>query len=86
MIRQAFEEESMSRTWAFEWHVQTRWEQEKARQVKSKVKSMLLVFCDNKVHKEKLFWQAKQSSLHTSVMYYRVWIKMCEDFSLSFDD
>jgi hypothetical protein len=47
MIRQAFGEECMSRTRMFEWHVQVHQER-KARQVKSKVKSMLIVLFDIK--------------------------------------
>jgi hypothetical protein len=51
MIRQAFEEESMNRTWVFEWHVQTP-KNEKGETVKRK--SVMIIFFDIKgsVHKE----------------------------------
>jgi hypothetical protein len=50
MIGQAFGEEGMNRT----QKVQTQWDREKAKQVKSKVKSMLIIFFYIKeiVHKE----------------------------------
>jgi hypothetical protein len=50
MIRQAFGEESMSH----KWKVQNQRDQKKARQMKSKVKSMLIIFFHSKgiVHKE----------------------------------
>jgi hypothetical protein len=46
-------------------------ETEKARQVKSKAKSMLNIFFHIKgiVHKESS-WQAEQSILHTTVTFY----------------
>jgi hypothetical protein len=55
-----------------------------ARQVKSKIKSMLIVFFVIKgvVHK-KLSWQAKQSIMHT-VMFYGGCAKICEDFAPNF--
>jgi hypothetical protein len=40
MIRQTFKKESMIRT----WEVQTHRDRKKARQVKSKVESMLIIF------------------------------------------
>jgi hypothetical protein len=57
----------------------------KARQVKSKVKRMLINFFDIKevVHKEFLC-QATQSILHTTVMFYSNCVKMWEDFALNF--
>jgi hypothetical protein len=50
MIRQAFMKESMPCTQVFEWQVRP----EMVRQVKSKVKSRLIIFFDIKgiVHKE----------------------------------
>jgi hypothetical protein len=61
MIIQAFGEGSVSHTRVFEWHSRFIADQKGARQVKNKVKSMLITFFDVKgtVHKE-LSWQAKQ--------------------------
>jgi hypothetical protein len=73
MIRQAFGEESMNRT----WKVQTRRDRKKkARQVKSKVKSMLIILFDIKgiVHKEFVL-AAIQSILHTSVAFCGTYLK-----------
>jgi hypothetical protein len=47
----------------------------KARQVKSKVKSMLIIFIDIT---KKSSWQAKQSIPHTTVKFYGDCLKMCE--------
>jgi hypothetical protein len=44
MIRQAFGEGSMSHVWKVQIH-RTR---KKAKQIKNKVKSMLIIFCNNK--------------------------------------
>jgi hypothetical protein len=44
---------------------------EKARQAKSKAKSMLIIFFDIKgLFKKNSSWQAKQAILHTTVMFY----------------
>jgi hypothetical protein len=42
IIRKTFGEESMSHSRVFEWHARFRADRKKARQVKSKVKSMLI--------------------------------------------
>jgi hypothetical protein len=62
MIRRAFTGESISCTWVFEWQAQTHHDQKNARQMKSKVKSMLTISFDIKrtVHKE--FILADQNS------------------------
>jgi hypothetical protein len=44
MIRQPFGEESTSRTRVFEWYDRFRADQKKAKQIKSKVKSMPIIF------------------------------------------
>jgi hypothetical protein len=54
----------------------------KVRQVKSKVKSMLIIF----FHIKRLFmqnssWQAQRLIPHTAVMFYGDCMKICEDFS-----
>jgi hypothetical protein len=46
MITQAFGEESMNCTRMFEWHANSP-RPKKARQVKSKVKKMLIIFISN---------------------------------------
>jgi hypothetical protein len=53
MIRQAFGEESMSRTRVFESHAQFRADRKKARQMKGKVKSKIIILFGIKgiVHK-----------------------------------
>jgi hypothetical protein len=48
----------------------------KARQVKSKVRSIVHQF----------IWQAKQSIPHTAVMYYSDCMKLCEDLTPKFGD
>jgi hypothetical protein len=50
LVRQAFGKESMSRTWT----VHNHWDRKKARQAKSEVKSILIIFFDIKgiIHKE----------------------------------
>jgi hypothetical protein len=70
VIRQVFEEESLSLTWVFEWQSTNSPRPEKARQVMRKVMSMLIVFYDIKevVHKE--YVQAKQSILYPAVTFY----------------
>jgi hypothetical protein len=59
----------------------------KARQVKSKVKVMLVTFFDIEgiVHKN-LSWKAKQSIPHTTVTFYGECVKMREDFASNFGD
>jgi hypothetical protein len=56
----------------------------KVRQVKSKVKSMLIIFFDIKgiVHKE--FVLIGQTVPHTIVRFYGDCMKMCEDFTPNF--
>jgi hypothetical protein len=49
MIRQALEERRMSFTQVFEWKSSNSPKPKKARQVKSKVKSILIIFFDIKV-------------------------------------
>jgi hypothetical protein len=77
MIRQAFREEDMSHTQT----VQTHQDQKKAGQVKSKAKSMFIIFFDIKgiVHKE--FILAGQT-LNCDIL--RRLHGNCEDFSPNF--
>jgi hypothetical protein len=84
MIRQAFKEES--RTCTYE-KVQTQWGQ-KGKTGEEKVKSMFIIFFHIKetVHKKNLSCQTKQSSPHTTVMFYGDCVKMCEDFTPNFSD
>jgi hypothetical protein len=51
----------------------------KVRQVKSKAKSMLIIFLDIKRHclQKNSSWQAKQSIPHTTVTFYGDCVKMC---------
>jgi hypothetical protein len=82
MIRQAFGKESVSHT---ESPNSSR--PRKATQVKSKVKSMLIIFSDVRgvVHK-KVVLQAKQSIPSTTVTFYCDCLKMYKDFTLNFGD
>jgi hypothetical protein len=48
LIRQAFGKESMNGAGVFEWHFRFRADRKKARQMKIKVKSMLIIFFDIK--------------------------------------
>jgi hypothetical protein len=53
--------------------------------MKSKVKSMLIIFFNIKgLFTKNSSWQAKQSIQHTIVMFYGDCMKMCEDFTLNF--
>jgi hypothetical protein len=57
----------------------------KARQVRSKVKSMTLFFLTSRGFFIKdSSWQAKQSSPHTTVTFHDGCVKMCEDFTPNF--
>jgi hypothetical protein len=70
MIIQVFREECMGCRWMFEWKSPNSLRPKKVRQVKSKVKSKLIIFFDIKgiVHKE--FIQAGQ--IVNSAYYYDV--------------
>jgi hypothetical protein len=48
MIRQAFREERMRHTWVFEWKSLNSPTPKMARRVKSKVKSIIIIFFDFK--------------------------------------
>jgi hypothetical protein len=61
IIRQSFGKESMNHTWVFELHAQFRGGKKNMRQVKSKVKSMLVFFFTSRGFSIKnSSWQAKQ--------------------------
>jgi hypothetical protein len=80
VIRQTFGEESMSRTWAFEWYAWIKADR-KRRQVRSKVKSMLIIFFNIKeiVHKEFfLVGQTVNSAYYCDLLW-----RMCEDVKTS---
>jgi hypothetical protein len=59
----------------------------KAKRVKSKFKSMLIIFFDLKgiVHKE-LVLASQAVNLYASVTFYGDCLKVCEDFALNFGD
>jgi hypothetical protein len=87
MIRQAFGQESVSRTRVFERHVRFRADREEGRQVRSKAKSMLIIFFTSKgLFTKNLPWQPRQSILHTTVIFHVVCVKIWEDFSPNFGD
>jgi hypothetical protein len=59
----------------------------KARQVKSKVKSMLIIFVDIKgIVQKDSSWQATQLVLHTAVTCCGNYVKICEDFAPALSD
>jgi hypothetical protein len=60
----------------------------KARQVKSKVKSMLIILFDIKgiAHKDSSSWRAIQSISCNAVKFYGDCLEMCEDFYLNYSD
>jgi hypothetical protein len=62
MIRYAFGEESMNRTWVFERHVRFRADR-MARLVRNKVKGMLIIFFDIKAIVQKEFVLAGQTAI-----------------------
>jgi hypothetical protein len=64
-----------------------RGRQKRARQVKSKFKSMPINFFGIKgiAHKDSSS-QAKQSILHATLTFYGNCVKMCEDFAPNFGD
>jgi hypothetical protein len=79
VIRQALEEESMSLTQKFQTP--------RARQVKSKIKGMLIIsLTSRELFTKNSSWQAKLSIPHITVMFYSDLVKMCEDFALKFGD
>jgi hypothetical protein len=53
----------------------------KAREVKSIVKSMLIIFITKNSP-----WQVKQSIPHTTVMFYGEYVIVSEDFAPNFGD
>jgi hypothetical protein len=58
---------------------------EKGKQVKSKVKSMLMILFDIKgLLAKNSSWQAKQSIPHTTVTLYGECVKICKDFAPNF--
>jgi hypothetical protein len=60
-------------------------ETEKARQVKSNVKSLHLIFVDLKGFLTKSSsWKAKESVLHTTMAFHGDCMEMCENFTLNF--
>jgi hypothetical protein len=78
MKRQALKEENVSRTQVFEWKCPDSLRPKNMRQVKSKVKSMLIVFLDITNNTS---WHARQSYSHITVVFFRDCIKMCENFT-----
>jgi hypothetical protein len=87
VIKQALGEESVSRTWVFEWKSPNSPRLKKAKRVKSEVKSILIIFIGIKsLFTRNLFWQAKQSISHTTVMFYGNCMKLCDDFAPNFGD
>jgi hypothetical protein len=74
MIRQAFREESMSHTSVFELHVQTYQDQKRQH---SWWRGMPT---------KNLYWHAKQSVPHTTVIFYGDCMKIWKDFTLNFGD
>jgi hypothetical protein len=54
--------------------------------VKTKVKSMLIIFFDIKGFAKNSSWQAKQPVPHTTVTFYGDCVKMCEEFASNFGD
>jgi hypothetical protein len=84
MIRKAFGDESMSSTRVFESYVQIPRDRKRARQMKSKVKSMLITLFDIKgiIHKEFfLVGQAMNPAYY--VTFYGDRVKMCKYFPLT---
>jgi hypothetical protein len=82
MIKQVFREESMSHTWVFEWHARFR-----VRQVKSRVKSMLITSYHIKriVYNEFVLADQTLNSAYYCD-FYSDCLKMCEEFTLKFGD
>jgi hypothetical protein len=56
--------------------------EKKARQVKGKVESMLILFFDT----NNSSWQAKQSIPHTTVTFHGNCVKICEDSAPNYGD
>jgi hypothetical protein len=59
---------------------------EKARQVKSKVKSMLIIFFDVKEVLKNFDLADQEPIAHTTVTLSGYYVKVCEDFSPNFGD
>jgi hypothetical protein len=65
MIRQAFEKESVSHTWVFEWKRPNSSRPKRMRQVKRKFRSMLIIVFDIKEFFTKnSSWQARLSIIY----------------------
>jgi hypothetical protein len=58
----------------------------KARQVKSKVRSMLIIFFDMGIAYKGFVVAAQTVSSHTTVTFYGDYVKMCKDFAANFGD
>jgi hypothetical protein len=68
-----------------ECSVQGRWKT--ARDMKNKVKSMLIIFFDIKgLFTKNSSWQTKQSFPHITVTFLDDCMRTCEDFALNFFD
>jgi hypothetical protein len=85
-IGQTFGEESMSCVLVLGLKITNELRLKKARQVKSKVKSILIIFFGMKgIFTRNSSWQAKQLILQTIVTLHGDYVKICEDLIPNFD-
>jgi hypothetical protein len=85
MIRQLFEEASMSRT----WKVQNCWDQKIWDRWRTKSRActyFFFFFTSRGLLTKNLSWQAKQSTLYITMTFYSGYMKMYKDFTANFGD
>jgi hypothetical protein len=83
MIRQVFGEERMSSRWKTPNSPRPK----NAKQVKSKVKNVHIIFFDLRgLFTRSSSWKAKQSILRTILTFYGDCVKIYEDFAAKFGD
>jgi hypothetical protein len=80
MIRQAFGEESMSRTWVFEWRSRSRAGRKGETGEKQSQEHAHHFFTWRGLLTKSSSWHAKKSIPHTTVTFYGDCVKICEYF------
>jgi hypothetical protein len=82
MIRQVFREESMNHTWKSQTQQDQKWQTSEEQSQEHAHHFLISRGLFTKIS----FWQAKQSSLLTTVTFYGDCVEMCEDFTPKFGE